>query len=78
MLRSAALVVSAAAFAFGLAACATDSSRSTTASSGGNRILDDSNYRVGSRIPVKDPVSSSPTGNVNPSAMGQGAPTRTN
>ena len=37
-------------------------------------------YRVGSRIPVKNPsaASASPTGTVDPAAMRSGTPTRTN
>ncbi len=76
MLRSLALVLSTAALTLGLAACASDSSNTNSASSGGNRTLEDTNFRVGSRIPIKDPVSASPTGTVSPSATG--APQRIN
>lgn len=70
MLRSAALVLSAVVLNLGLAACASEGTKPADATASGNRTMEDSNYRVGSRIPVKDPVSASPTGTVTPSATG--------
>lgn len=67
----------ALALTLALAACASTSNNSNTASTA-QKPMEEKEYRVGSRIPVKDPVSSSPTGTASPSAMGQGAPTRTN
>ncbi|MFO1303402.1 MAG: hypothetical protein U1F54_06700 [Burkholderiales bacterium] len=70
MSRSIALAVSAVVLTLGLAACASDSSKPADTASVGNRTMEDTNYRIGSRIPVKDSVSSSPTGSVTPSATG--------
>jgi hypothetical protein len=53
--------------ALALAACA--SQPSTGGSTAGNRV-EEKQYRTGSRIPVRDPVSSSPTRTVDPSAAG--------
>jgi len=57
-----------------LAACAS-SSTSTTSSS---QPKEERVYRTGSNLPVRDPVSSSPTSTVDPSVMRSGTPPRTN
>jgi hypothetical protein len=53
--------------ALALAACATTS---TTESNTAQKSVEEKEYRTGSRIPVRDPVSSSPTKTVDPSAAG--------
>lgn len=70
MLRHFAAAVSAVVLTLAVAACASDASQSSNTGTVGNRTLEDQNFRVGSRIPIKDPVSSSPTSTVNPSAAG--------
>lgn len=67
----------AVALTLALAACASTSNTSNSGSTA-QKPMEEKEYRIGSRIPVKDPVSSSPTGSASPSAMGTGAPTRTN
>ena len=64
----------AAAVALALAACASTSDPAATAA----KPKEEKEYRVGSRIPVKDPVSASPTSTADPSALRSGTPTRTN
>lgn len=49
-----------------LAACA---SQNTTTASDSSRKMEEKEYRTGSRIPVRDGVSSSPTDVASPSAM---------
>jgi hypothetical protein len=56
-----------------IAGCASTPDTTPTA----QKPMEEKEYRVGSRIPVKDPVGSSPTGTVDPAAMRTGAP-RTN
>ena len=56
-----------AAAALVLSACAATSGPSTTAA---NTPAVEKEYRTGSRIPVRDPVSSSPTKTVEPAAIG--------
>ena len=64
--------VTIAVLALALAACATTS---TTGSNTAQKPLEEKEYRTGSRIPVRDPVSSSPTKAVDPAAMNpSGAP----
>jgi hypothetical protein len=69
----------AVAAAIVIAGCASTSNNTNTTSSS-QKPMEEKEYRVGSRIPVKDPsaVSTSPTGSVDPSAMRSGTPTRTN
>jgi outer membrane lipoprotein SlyB len=69
----------AVAAALALAGCASTSDTSITTSSA-QTPREEKEYRVGSRIPVRDPsaVTASPTGSVDPSTMRTGAPTRTN
>ncbi len=62
--------VTIAVLALALAACATTS---TTESTPAQSSALEKEYRTGSRIPVRDPVASSPTKTVEPSAIG-GAP----
>ena len=66
----------AVAAAIVIAGCASTSDTTSTA----QKPMEEKEYRVGSRIPVKDPsaASASPTGSVDPSAMRSGAPIRTN
>jgi len=59
--------VTIAVLALALAACATTT---TTDSNTAQKPLEEKEYRTGSRIPVRDPVSSSPTRTVDPSAIG--------
>jgi heat shock protein HslJ len=59
------LIVAASAFV--LSACASTSGPSTTAA---QNPAAEKEYRTGSRIPVRDPVSPSPTKIVEPSAVG--------
>lgn len=54
-----------------LAACA-----STDAPSTSNASRDERVYRTGSNVPVRDPVSSSPTTTADPSALRQGTAPR--
>ncbi len=54
--------------ALALAACASQGP-TTTASDAPRKQMEDKEYRTGSRIPVRDSVSSSPTGVASPSAM---------
>ena len=56
-----------AAAALVLSACAATSGPATTAA---QTPAAEKEYRTGSRIPVRDPVSSSPTKTVEPSAVG--------
>ena len=56
-----------------LAACA-----STDAPTSSNASRDERVYRTGSNVPVRDPVSSSPTTITNPSALPQGTAPRAN
>jgi hypothetical protein len=58
--------------ALALVACATPSGSDTAAQS----PREEKEYRVGSRIPVRDPVSSSPTTTASPSAMNPALPPR--
>ena len=69
----------AVAAAIVIAGCASTSNNSNTTSTA-QKPGEEKEYRVGSRIPVKDPsaASASPTGSVDPSAMRSGTPTRTN
>jgi hypothetical protein len=53
--------------ALALAGCA---ATSTTGPTTAQKPLEEKEYRTGSRIPVRDPVSSSPTKTVDPSAAG--------
>ena len=64
----------AVAVAIALAGCASTPDTTSTA----QKPVEEKEYRVGSRIPVKDPVGASPTSTVDPSAMRSGTPTRTN
>jgi len=64
----------AVAAALALAACASTSNTTSTA----QKPMEEKEYRVGSRIPVKDPVGASPTTTADPSTMRSGTPTRTN
>jgi heat shock protein HslJ len=58
-----------------IAGCASTSDTTSTA----QQPAEEKEYRVGSRIPVRNPVGASPTTTVDPSAMRSGsAPTRTN
>jgi hypothetical protein len=59
--------VAIAVLALALAACATNS---TTESNTTQSSAQEKEYRTGSRIPVRDPVSSPPTRTVDPSAIG--------
>jgi len=59
--------VTIAVLALALGACATTS---TTGSNSAQKQLEEKEYRTGSRIPVREPVSSSPTRTVDPSAVG--------
>ncbi len=54
-----------------LAACASTESPNSSNASRDERI-----YRTGSNVPVRDPVSSSPTTTVDPSALRQGTAPR--
>jgi outer membrane lipoprotein SlyB len=69
----------AVAIAIALVGCASTSDKSGTTSSA-QSPREEKEYRVGSRIPVRDPsaVSASPTGSVDPSTLRTGAPVRTN
>jgi hypothetical protein len=58
--------------ALALAACATPSAPDTTAQT----PRDEKEYRTGSRIPVRDPVSSSPTTTASPSVLNPALPPR--
>ena len=64
----------AVAAALSLAACASTTDTSSTA----RKPMEEKEYRVGSRIPVKDPVGASPTTTADPSSMRSGTPIRTN
>ena len=64
----------AVALAILLAGCASTSDTASTA----QKPMEEKEYRVGSRIPVRDPAGSSPTSTVDPSTVRSGAPTRTN
>jgi hypothetical protein len=64
----------AVAAALVLGACASTNDTTSTA----QKPMEEKEYRVGSRIPVKDAVGTSPTKTVDPSAMRSGTPTRTN
>ena len=55
----------AVAAALALAACATTSNTSSTA----QKPMEEKEYRVGSRIPVKDSVGASPTATMDSSAL---------
>lgn len=59
-----------------IAGCASTSNTTTTA----QKPAEEKEYRVGSRIPVRDPsaASASPTGSVDPATIRSGAPVRTN
>jgi hypothetical protein len=59
--------------ALALAACATPSA---TDSSTAQKPSEEKEYRTGSRIPVRDPVSSSPTTTASPSVLQPAAPPR--
>jgi hypothetical protein len=54
-----------------LAACAATDAPSTSNASRDERV-----YRTGSNVPVRDPVSSSPTTTADPSALRQGTAPR--
>ena len=56
-----------------LAACASTDAPSTSNASREERV-----YRTGSNVPVRDPVSSSPTTTADPSAVRQGTAPRAN
>lgn len=56
-----------------LAACASADSSTTSNASREERV-----YRTGSNVPVRDPVSSSPTTTADPSALRPGAAPRIN
>jgi hypothetical protein len=58
--------------ALALAACA-----STPDNQAVRKPSEEKEYRVGSRIPVRDPVGASPTGSIDPAAI-SGVPARTN
>jgi hypothetical protein len=66
------------ATAFALAACATTNAPSSDSGSAASKTYEEKEYRVGSRIPVRDPAttSSSPTSVAGPSALGPGIPPR--
>jgi hypothetical protein len=64
----------AVAAAFAVAACASTSNTSSTA----QKPMEEKEYRVGSRIPVKSPLAASPSTTADPSAIRPGAPTGTN
>lgn len=55
-----------------LAACASQGSTNTAKDS--SPRMEEKEYRTGSRIPVRDSVSSSPSGVASPSAMSPSAP----
>ena len=55
------LALAAAAVAISLAGCASTSSTTSTASAD-QKPMEEKEYRVGSRIPVKDPAVLSPNG----------------
>ena len=59
------------ALGLALAACA---SQGTTTASDSPRKMEEKEYRTGSRIPVRDGVSSSPTDVASPSAMNPALP----
>lgn len=58
--------------ALALAACA--SQGTTTTASSASKPMEEKEYRTGSRIPVRDAVSASPTGVASPSAMNPALP----
>jgi len=59
--------------ALALAACASQGT-TTTASSSASKPMEEKEYRTGSRIPVRDTVSASPTDVASPSAMNPALP----
>jgi len=61
------------AIALALGACAT-----TTPTQTAQKPVEEKEFRTGSRIPVRDPVSTSPTTTMDPSVMAPGAVPRTN
>ncbi len=65
------LLIPAAAVCLLAACAATPDSASTAAPK-----LEEKEFRTGSRIPVRDPVSASPTKTPDPSAVNPGAPPR--
>jgi outer membrane lipoprotein SlyB len=69
----------AVAAAIVIAGCASTSNDTNTTSTA-QKPMEEKEYRVGSRIPVKDAsaASASRTGTVDPAAMRSGTPTRTN
>ena len=62
-----------AVLALALGACA---NTSTTGSNTARQPLEEKEYRTGSRIPVRDPVSSPPTKSLDPAAMNPSAAPR--
>jgi hypothetical protein len=56
--------------ALAIAACATPSAPDRNA----QKVVEEKEYRTGSRIPVRDAVSSSPTTTASPSALSPSAP----
>jgi len=63
------LALAAAALALSLAGCAGSPATTSTA----QKPMEAKEYRVGSRIPLRDPVSASPTTSVDGSAVRSGA-----
>lgn len=59
--------------ALALAACASEGP-TNTASDAPRKQMEEKEYRTGSRIPVRDTVSSSPTDVASPSAMNPALP----
>jgi outer membrane lipoprotein SlyB len=66
-----------AIFALALGACATSNTPSNS-STAAQKPMEEKEYRVGSRIPVRDPstTSSSPTSVAAPSVLAPGMPAR--
>jgi len=63
-----------AAMALSLAACATTPSPESASA---QQPREEKEYRTGSRLPIRDPVASSPTTTTGPSTPGAGGPQRT-
>ncbi len=59
--------------ALALAACASQGT-TTTAGDAPRKQMEEKEYRVGSQIPVRNSVGSSPTGVASPSAMNPASP----